>query len=206
VGRCRGRGQACDSTNSGTLCIRRSAAWISRSPRCRTTNATSARSSGPNSSWRSNPRSSTQVLRPSAAACTRRTWARTFSFSPDRGPGVHLERLHDQGEQLPPTDSGEGLEHGVPQLDAPVRVGPVVDPSEPLQVPGVQLGHVSQVGRDQGVVAHPGRRLPEQPVGHRGHVSVLAGQVPAEPLFAGVDVSHAASSGGQWRSGGRGRN
>ena len=120
---------------------------------------------------------------------------------PDRGPGIHLERLDDQREQLPAADAGEGLEHGVPRRDAPGRVGPVVDPAEPLQVPGVRLGQVGQVGRDQGVVAHRRRRLPQQRVGHRGHVPVLAGQVPAEPLFGGVDVARpagqAAGHGGQ---------
>jgi len=118
-------------------------------------------------------------------------WAMISAFSPVGAPG----------EQLPPPDANERLEKAVSGGRPAVRVGPVVDPPEPLQLAGVVLGRVGRVGHDQGVVGDQGGRPVEEFGGDRGGVPVRAPEVPAELLLGGVDVGLApvggAGDGGQ---------
>jgi hypothetical protein len=124
-----------------------------------------------------------------------------FGVLARRRPGVDLQRLEDQREQLPLADTHERLEKTVPRGRPAVGVGAVLHPPEPFQLAGVGLGQVGGVGDDQGVIRdHPGRAA-EEFGGDRGGVPVLAGEVPTEALLVGVDVAVAsmvgAGDGGQ---------
>jgi hypothetical protein len=112
-----------------------------------------------------------------------------------RRPGVGLQGLGPQREQLPAADADVGLEQGVAGGGALRGVGAIVNAAQPFQLLGPVLGQVRGIRDDQGVRADQGRGVGQQAVGQGGDVPVLTAEVAAEALLGAVDVRGAAAEG-----------